>query len=217
MQQHTPSEAGGKAAKQKNRQYHPVIPKSAAPYIGSTILTLPSHLPSIMVYLLHQLTTPQPMRALTLCYLVLMTLSCNTKKVATLAEANMPYLTFTSGGGFAGKYTTYVLLENGQIFEKAQFSSGDAPDSKSVGSLSDEEAAQIFSNYKVLDLDNVDQVSYGNYTYSIMKQDGDKQHKMVWEKDQAGSEILQVYYKNVMNAIQKSMPNVKAKKAVKQQ
>jgi len=157
------------------------------------------------------------MKTLSFILLVLLAFSCKTNKVANLADNTLPYLTFTSGGGFAGQYTTYVLLENGQIFEKGQFASGTEPDSKPAGTISKEQAQQIFSNYTVLDLDNVNQESYGNYTYTIIKTDGDQQHKLVWEKDKAGAEILQVFYKNAMNAIQNRTADVKAKEEDKMQ
>ena len=147
-----------------------------------------------------------------LLFILVLIISCKSKKIEQIKDANMPYLTLTSGGGFAGTYTTYVLLENGQIFNIKSDLNSATP----VGEMPKDETAQIFSNYKVLDLDNVEEVSYGNYTYSIIKTEGDKSHKMVWGKDKEGAEILQVFYKNAMNAIKKNKdefnPGVETKK-----
>lgn len=143
------------------------------------------------------------MSRIVLFTILLLCWSCKSTQVEDLAKADIPQITFTSGGGFAGKYTTYVLLENGQIFQQDKMSDPDGSAAIAVGNMPKKEAAQIFSNYNFLNLGDVDQVSYGNYTYSIIKKDGDNMHKLVWEKDQAGAEILQVYYKNVMAAISK--------------
>jgi len=125
--------------------------------------------------------------------------SCKSNKIDSLAEAAVPYLTFQSGGGFTGKYTTYSLLENGQIFSQGM----DLADAKAVGSIDKDVAAQIFSNYDFLNMKDVKMEEYGNYTYTITMTNGTKSHKILWEKDMKGSEVYQMFFKNAMNSISK--------------
>ena len=145
------------------------------------------------------------MKLATLGLILLMAYSCKTKQIENIKEAEMPYLTFTSGGGFAGTYTTYVLLENGQIFKQKQ----NVETAKAVGNIDKDQASQIFANYQFLNMDEVDQVSYGNYTYSIVKTENGADHKIMWEKDQAGAEVYQIFYKNAMAVISQSRESFK--------
>jgi len=144
--------------------------------------------------------------------------SCASKKVDKLEEVNIPSITFSAGGGFAGTYTTYVLLENGQIFKQGS----STLNAKPVGQISKDEAKQIFHNYDFLKLSEKDQISYGNYTYSITKKIDGKAHKLIWEKDQGNTDLLQTYFKNAMRAIAKNKVEVtqekkEAKKSFKPQ
>lgn len=124
--------------------------------------------------------------------------SCKTKDVVSPDEYEGNKLILSHGGGFAGKYKTYCLLDNGQLFKSAkQFEANDP-----VVGLKKEAVNQIFSNYETLGLGNVKMQSYGNLNYSItmVSENGDE-HKLIWEKGQIGTENLQLYYRNIMNQI----------------
>ena len=128
---------------------------------------------------------------------ITLSISCSSNKITDINQTDLDSITFTAGGGFAGTYVTYILFENGQIFHKDQSEKG----ASSVGKIPKDEISQIFKNYGFLDLDNIDQESYGNYTYSMTKGKGEEKHKHIWEKDMKGAETLQLYFLNVMNAI----------------
>lgn len=123
--------------------------------------------------------------------------SCKTQEVLSPDEFEGSQLTLSHGGGFAGTYKTYKLLENGQLFKSTDKMGTTAP----TKSLSSEAAKQIFSNYKVLGLDKEKMESYGNLNYSIIFKEGEKEHKLVWERGQKGTEKLQLFYRNIMNQI----------------
>lgn len=123
--------------------------------------------------------------------------SCGSKKVVSPDEAVGKQLILSHGGGFTGKYNTYFLLENGQLFKN----SGTAGVNNSVKSLSNDVVTQIFSNYTLLGLDKVEVETYGNLLYSITMKEGDKSHRVSWEKGDKGSDVLQLFYRNVMNQI----------------
>lgn len=123
--------------------------------------------------------------------------SCKSKEVLSPEEFEGSQLILSHGGGFAGTFKTYKLLENGQLF-KSTNKMGNSALAKSLGS---ETTEQIFSNYKVLGLDKEKIESYGNLNYSIIYKKDGKEHKLVWEKGQKGTEKLQLFYRNIMNQI----------------
>ncbi len=123
--------------------------------------------------------------------------SCGSKKYVTPEEAEGKQLILSHGGGFTGKYKTYYLLENGQLFKNAQGVGG----TYGVENFEKKIVKQIFSNYITLGLENMDVKTYGNLTYSITMKDKDKEHKLQWEKGQKGTEALQLFYRNIMNLI----------------
>ena len=127
--------------------------------------------------------------------------SCKTKKVTSPKAYEGKQLIFSHGGGFAGTYKTYYLLDNGQLFKNTnEFDKAQ----QTIG-LSRDVTQQIFSNYEVMGLGDRKVESYGNLNYSItMIDDNGSKHKLVWEKGQKGAEKLQLYYKNVMSQIQKN-------------
>lgn len=137
------------------------------------------------------------MKFLTLLASCLLISSCGSNKVLSPDESAGAQLVLSHGGGFTGKYNTYYLLENGQLWKAGETIGV----SDEVKSLSKDVATQIFSNYEILGLADVQVETYGNLLYSItMKKDGES-HKISWEKGDAGSESLQLFYGNVMNQI----------------
>ena len=122
--------------------------------------------------------------------------SCSEKKLVTPDEAERQ-LIFNHGGGFAGKYKTFYLLENGQLFKgKDLYGSSNA-----MKSLPKNITEQIFSNYDVLGLGEKQMTSYGNFNYTLIYKDAKGEKKSVWEKNQGNTESLQLFYQNVMQKI----------------
>jgi len=153
------------------------------------------------------------MKSLVILLSVILTVfGCKSSQIEDVENTKIPFIKLKSGGGFAGKYTTYLLFENGQIFEQKSEMSPSEP----AGSINKDQAKQIFSNYNVLNLAAVDYKKSGNYTYTIVKQSGDEKHLISWEKDQEGTDMYQVFYKNAMQAI-KTSKNFKPEKPAEKQ
>ena len=127
----------------------------------------------------------------------LLTVACKTNKVDSPEGAIGKKLVLSHGGGFTGKYNSYTLLENGQLF-KASETKGVLNQQKD---LADDVVDQIFSNYEVLGLAEMEVETYGNLLYTIQMIDGDNTNKISWEKGDKGSETLQLFFRNVMNQI----------------
>ncbi len=123
--------------------------------------------------------------------------ACKSNKVDSPQESNGKTLILTHGGGFTGKFSTYYLLENGQLW-KGSKTEGIKDKQKS---LPEKIASQIFSNYDVLNIEDMEVVTYGNLLYTITMEDGDITNKVSWEKGDEGSETLQLFFRNVMNQI----------------
>lgn len=130
-------------------------------------------------------------------FLSLFAIACKSNEVNSPSETQGKTLTLKHGGGFTGKYNTYFLLENGQLF-KASETEGVMNKQKN---LKQEIADQIFSNYETLRLADIEIETYGNLLYSITMRDGDDSHNISWEKGDKGSEKLQLFFRNVMNQI----------------
>ena len=128
----------------------------------------------------------------------LITLSCKTKEVVSPDAYAGNKLILSHGGGFAGTYKTYCLLDNGQLFKSTKQFEAINP----AKSLEREVVDQIFLNYKTLGLDVAENQAYGNLNYSItmISKDGGK-HKLIWDKGQEGTEKFQLFYRSIMNQI----------------
>jgi len=124
-------------------------------------------------------------------------LACKSNKVESPQDSKGKTLILTHGGGFTGKFSTYYLLENGQLW-KGSKTEGIKDKQKS---LPQDVADQIFSNYDVLKIADMEVVTYGNLLYTITMEDGNNTNKVSWEKGDEGSEILQLFFRNVMNQI----------------
>ena len=103
--------------------------------------------------------------------------ACKSNKVESPQESTDKKLTLSHAGGFMGKYNTYCLLENGQLF-KASETQGVMDKQKS---LSQNIANQIFSNYDILGLADIKVQTYGNLLYSVKMEDGDNENTISWE------------------------------------
>jgi hypothetical protein len=125
--------------------------------------------------------------------------SCKTKEVMSPNEYEGSKLVLSHGGGFTGAFTTFCLLDNGQLFKSENKIEATNP----MNGLDRETVDQIFSNYKTLGLDEAKMESYGNLNYSVkmIAKDG-SEHKLAWAKGQEGTEKFQLFYRNIMNFIQ---------------
>ncbi len=86
-------------------------------------------------------------------------------------------LHFGQGGGITGNLNYYVLLDNGQLFQRAPRDSTFTL----AGTWDDAFVTQMFANYKTLHLDTVDFYQPGDLYYFIQFQSGDEPlHRIAW-------------------------------------
>lgn len=128
--------------------------------------------------------------------------NCKSKKQDTpSADVGVPELIFGSSGGFAGKTIKYKLLENGQLFEKAQTSDT----FQEIRSFDKDLAGQFFLNYTTLGFNELSLDDPGNMTYFIIIKQGDRKKKLAWGgMNKEVPEVLETYYKNFMKLTKKN-------------
>lgn len=124
--------------------------------------------------------------------------SCKTKKFATPEEATkINSITLSNGGGFSGRYTKYIILENGQIFK----SNGIVDEYKSLPSLKKSIAKEIFKKYRDLSIADDDTIESGNMTYSIAFKDKKGEVKKQKWVDDTEHKKLGVFFNYTMSQI----------------
>ncbi len=113
---------------------------------------------------------------ISLFFLTLLSLfACKTQKY-TPTDFVGDQITFGSGGGIAGSYTFYTLLENGQLFKKG----GKEGQYTEVTQVDKQTAKRLFDNYKVLDLANVNYDEPDNMSYFIEYKSEKGVHRIVY-------------------------------------
>jgi len=96
----------------------------------------------------------------------------------TLDELPDDQLRFGSGGGFAGAYKEFLLLDNGQVF---LFEFGPAKkDTFELQSLSRRETKAIFKQLDTLRLQKYDFDFPGNMSYYVRVSDELTEHSVQW-------------------------------------
>lgn len=130
-----------------------------------------------------------------LLILTVVMLSCKTTTPVSVEDYDKGVITISSGGGFAGRYTTYKVLDNGEVYKK------NMDTFLLVGNLKKAETTQIFRNYDMLRLDEVDVQKFGNVTYGIIYTEGDKKHKISWATKDESTQKCSAYYKSIMGII----------------
>lgn len=96
----------------------------------------------------------------------------------TLDELPDDQLRFGSGGGFAGAYKEYLLLDNGQVF---LFEFGPAKkDTFELQSLTRQETKMVFKELDSLRLQKYDFNYPGNMSYYVRLSDEQTEHSVQW-------------------------------------
>ncbi len=133
---------------------------------------------------------------------VVLFFSCKTNKVFDPEEYQGKKIILTHGGGFTGATKTYILLDNGQVFKKNNglLKSANDPDPQKL-TIDKKVVKQMFVNIDNLGLKKINKNEPGNLTYSITIKDSDGTHMIQWGKGQKDTEMLQMYYSNVMRII----------------
>ncbi len=95
-----------------------------------------------------------------------------------------------SGGGFSGEYNEYILFDNGNLYHKNTLRN----EIVFLGSVSENEAKQIFKNYFNLNFDDINLNSPGNFSYYIKFEENDKNHKLIWANSSEIDPKIKVFY-----------------------
>jgi hypothetical protein len=111
-------------------------------------------------------------------------LACAKKYVADALPQKQ--LHFGVGGGFTGKETDYVLLENGQVFMKEPFEKT----YKELGKIKSKEAKAYFSQVSTYGRAKVNAPSNA-YSFIEMQTDSVTKHKMVFSDGMKKDSLIQ--------------------------
>lgn len=120
--------------------------------------------------------------------------SCS-KKFTSPLEATGPQISFGSGGGFSGQVNEFVLLSNGQLFEKVAFKE----EFVKLPKVKKAQVDQIFETYQTLNFSELSVREPGNmYSFISFKEDKEE-HRLVWGNVCPSQELL-IYFNN-LNAL----------------
>ncbi len=127
------------------------------------------------------------------CFLLLLLFSyC---KSPEFSADNLPaqQLRFGSGGGITGVYTTYILLENGQLFRHHSLTDS----LESLPELKRRQARRLWSEAEDLRLGERRFHQPGNMSYFLEMRTDSLQHRLTWnDNDQPSrTDVLDFYQK----------------------
>ena len=134
-----------------------------------------------------------------LLFLSLSLWQCNrtTYTAATFPETD--FLSFGSGGGYAGSLTTHYLLPNGQLF----LSEGIVGEKMAMGKIAARKAKKLIEEYQ----DSLYIVQYdepGNLYYFLEWTGAENKHKIQWAKGQEAAPVAAAdFYKKLMRQLPK--------------
>lgn len=117
--------------------------------------------------------------------------NCNTVKY-TVKNLPSKQLIFGEGGGFSGAVKEFILLENGQVFSRANLSDINE-ELKCIGSS---KAKKIFKKLDDLNFTKTDFIYPGNlYHFIQLQTDSVTNHRVVWgdAKNQVPEPIKALY------------------------
>lgn len=105
---------------------------------------------------------------------------------------------FGSGGGVAGLYNYYYVLENGQAFKKSTTDTAFV----ALKNVSKKKISQIFNTYEQLNLKDYQIDNPGNMSYYLtFKQDGND-HQLTWGGGKEVDPRIKTIFAN-LNALMK--------------
>lgn len=124
---------------------------------------------------------------------------CNRTTYTADTFPESDYLTFGSGGGYAGSMTTHYLLSNGQLFTSKSLSG----EKTAVGKIGARKAKKLFQEYQD-SLINVQYDEPGNVYQFLEWKGADTMHKVQWAKGQAEAPaVAQTFYQQLIGLLPK--------------
>ena len=126
-------------------------------------------------------------------------LSCKTPAY-NLQDYTGARLILGNGGGFTGKYTEYILFENGQVFKNNMLNET----VEDLGRIGKEETQQFFSNFEILGLSEIELHEPGNMNFYISVQRENTIHKLLWNSDSLPDQCrsAKLFYQTALKRIQ---------------
>jgi len=115
--------------------------------------------------------------------------SCKPKDYAL---DNLPnrQIIFGEGGGFTGKYTTWMLLDSGQVFQK----SGIGAEFEPLGKVKYKTAKGFYKKAETIPTEKMKENRPGNYNYELILQRDTLELKSTWSNESdIDSTILTLY------------------------
>lgn len=122
-------------------------------------------------------------------------LSLGACKTHTLQQLPETRLYFGNGGGFAGAYTEYMLLENGQLFQRESLQGAFVALSKVKRS----QAKALFKAWTEQQLDKQNFHHPGNLYRFLRMEEGQEVHRITWgASDPPTPPQLKAFYKSCL-------------------
>ena len=143
-------------------------------------------------------------------------MKCKSSKEYTPETFEDKKLYFGSGGGFAGTYTEYLLLENGQFFgRKISTLKTDNIDWQEFDPIPQKQTKEYFETVDELGLKKTTFNTPGNWSYYLKIEDGEMANKIQWcmEAKPTDDRIISFYESLVDHT--KELPPFKAKDPVR--
>ena len=144
-------------------------------------------------------------QAIVLVLMSILVSACKSK-VYTLENYPNRKITFGNGGGFTGMTDTYVLFENGQLFNRQSMVGGEM---QALLNLEKTLVKQIFENFYTLKLHQSILNDPGNMTFFVKMEGPEAVHSLKWggPNQEANPNIVQ-YYRNLyaLGKLQKQQP-----------
>jgi len=91
-------------------------------------------------------------------------------------EYTKPKITFGSGGGFTGAESSYMMLDNGRVYELSKM----GQEFTSIGKIELNQVAQVFRSYKMFNFDSLELNNPGNMYKYIEMDMGVSKHRLTW-------------------------------------
>lgn len=121
--------------------------------------------------------------------------SCKTYKLDDLPPKQ---LHFGSGGGFAGVFTSYLLLENGQFFRKDALNGTFEP----LDRVKKTQAKALFRQWETAQLAKLDFDHPGNLYHFVTMMTGDTTYRLSWgAMDYPASDAMKSFYESCKKMI----------------
>lgn len=121
--------------------------------------------------------------------------TCKSKSY-TLDNLPDKQIAFGEGGGFTGKYTNWLLLDSGQLFEK----SGIGGEYEQIGILQKKEVKSLYKMADSIPADLMVKNRPGNYNYSLNLQRDSTKLAAEWSNESDIDAVVLSFYKQLKKA-----------------